>query len=900
MEKCKFGLESIIRILFLILILGIVFLNLIYFKFDVSNIFLCSFSLLAFLFIISILYRKKIIDKRIFYIVIFIYLLIGILLRIYFIENISFSLNSDFELYYNTASSIFNNTLINADNYYLSFNGYVYIFSSIISIFFKLFGESTSVVLYANLLFQLISIYFLYKIISLKFQKETASVLSISFFLLPTIIFSNLMIATENFFIMLFLITVYYLYKIIDKKDFKLVNILLFIGLGFLMSLSNNIRPVITVFVIALIIYFILKMKKVREILFLIITLFSYQICNMGFNEIIENNIGTEIRSGALGWSIYFGANSRSCGSWTAEDSAKVFEILADDAKGNKDLIILSIERLKENGIKNNIYLFGCKYKTLWTDNFGTYPFVNGVINYETTSIDFSIYEKPFEDISRIIVILLCVGTMVCLIYEQKNKKDYWLFIELFGLGYILSNLLVFLNGRYNIPLYPILIICCSYIVERLLYGNLKGSSMKEKISKLVNVYKKYGFIGFCKKLYAYVKANYMDKISFKVMFNKKKYHNEIKDILVNNKYDRIILWRSSFGYNVPLFQRPQHIANNLAKNNCLVFYEVTTMTDNVKTLKKHTDNIYLINFNNKALNKILMQELEKISKPKYVQLYSTDWKLSVENIKDYMNRGFGFIYEYIDDISPELAGTKNIPQNIIDKYDFVMNNKDVYVVVTADALEKDVIKHRGKTNLAFSSNGVDYNFFKTYDKNYKYEKEFSDILKKKKPIIMYYGALAKWFDYELVKKLAETDKYSIVLFGIKYDESFDENLSNEENIYFMGPRDYKVLKNYAKHADVLTIPFVINNITMATSPVKIFEYMALHKPIVTTDMPECRKYKSVFIGKSHDDFIKKVESALKKEKDKKYVELLDKEAKENDWSMKAKAIIDLIKKDEK
>ena len=110
----------------------------------------------------------------------------------------------------------------------------------------------------------------------------------------------------------------------------------------------------------------------------------------------------------------------------------------------------------------------------------------------------------------------------------------------------------------------------------------------------------------------------------------------------------------------------------------------------------------------------------------------------------------------------------------------------------------------------------------------------------------------------------------------------------------------FKVLKEYAKHADVLTIPFVINNITLATSPVKIFEYMALHKPIVTTDMPECRKYKSVFIGHNHDEFIKKIDEALKLKNDKKYIALLDKEARENDWSKKAKAIIDLIAKDEK
>ncbi len=423
---------------------------------------------------------------------------------------------------------------------------------------------------------------------------------------------------------------------------------------------------------------------------------------------------------------------------------------------------------------------------------------------------------------------------------------------------------------------------------------------MKEKLSKLVNVYKKYGFIGFCKKLRAYIIANYLDKISIKVFLNKRKYRTQLRDILTNNKYDRIVLWRSSFGYNVELFQRPQHIANNLAKNKCLVFYEVTTMTDKVKTIAKQANNLYLINFNNIVLNRLLMEELKKIKKAKYVQLYSTDWKLSVENIENYIKNGFGFIYEYIDHLSPELAGTKNLPQNIIDKYEYVMNHDNVYVVVTADLLEKDVIEKRGKKNVFYSSNGVDYNFFKTFDKNYKFEKEFQDILDKKKPIIMYYGALAKWFDYELVKKIAKTNKYSIVFFGIKYDESYDESgIDNVDNVYFLCARNYKVLKNYAKCADILTIPFLINDITRSTSPVKIFEYMALHKPIVTTPMNECKKYKSVLIGENHDDFIKQLEVALTKKNDKKYIELLDKEAKDNDWSQKAKIIIDGIKKDE-
>lgn len=419
---------------------------------------------------------------------------------------------------------------------------------------------------------------------------------------------------------------------------------------------------------------------------------------------------------------------------------------------------------------------------------------------------------------------------------------------------------------------------------------------MKDKISKLVNVYKKYGFVGFLKKLYAYIVANYLNKISFAVFFNPKKYERMIEGILSDEGFDRVVLWRSSFGYQVPLFQRPQHIANNLAKNRCLVLYEVTTMTDKVKTVKKLTDNIYLVNYNNILLNRILMKELAKISLPKYVQLYSTDWKLSVDQIKDYISKGFRFIYEYIDDISPELAGTKEIPQNIIDKYEFAMSNEDVFVVVTADMLRKDVVAHRGEKNLAFSSNGVDYSFFETFDEDYAFEPEFREILEKGKPIVCYYGALAKWFDYDLLKKIAATDRYSIVLFGIKYDESFDENMNGEKNVYFLGPRDYKVLKNYARKCDILTIPFQINDITRATSPVKVFEYMALHKPIVTTDMNECRKYESVLIGTDHDGFLSQLEKAEQLADDLDYMALLDREARENDWSAKASAIIDLIR----
>ena len=417
---------------------------------------------------------------------------------------------------------------------------------------------------------------------------------------------------------------------------------------------------------------------------------------------------------------------------------------------------------------------------------------------------------------------------------------------------------------------------------------------MKEKLSKLVNVYKKYGIIGFVKKVLSYISANWLSRYNPMVLLQANTHRQAIRELL-SGEYDRIILWRSSFGYNVPLFQRPQHIARSLAKQGCLVLYEVTTMTDAVKTITKHEDNLYLVNLTNVFLHRMLMEELDTIAKPKYLQLYSTDWTLSMADVKGYLDRGFRFIYEYIDHISPELSGTSMLPAAISEKYEYAMTHKDTYVVVTADLLRDDVIAQRGSENMAFSTNGVDYAHFQSYDRDFAFDPEFRRVLNIGKPIVCYYGALAKWFDYELVRKIAATDKYSVVLFGMKYDESFNEQLKGVGNVHFLGPRDYDVLKYYARACDVLTIPFLVNDITRSTSPVKIFEYMAMHKPIVTTDMNECGKYSSVLIGKTHEEFIALLDKALTMGNDPDYLALLDKDARDNDWSMKARAIIDIL-----
>lgn len=426
---------------------------------------------------------------------------------------------------------------------------------------------------------------------------------------------------------------------------------------------------------------------------------------------------------------------------------------------------------------------------------------------------------------------------------------------------------------------------------------------MKDKISKLKNLIKKYGVTGTVRKAAGYIYSNYLVRISVReriyMRINRKNFEKGIRKILSGNKFDRIVVWRSSFGWNVPLYQRPQHIFSNFSRQRTLVFYEVTTFTDEVKRIKKQADNLYLVNFANTAFSRILFRELENVKKPKYIQFYSTDWTIPAKKIKEYMNSGYKIVYEYIDDLNPHLAGTDELPVNVKEKYDLAMSDPDIFVVVTAEALKRDVLSKRGSHRLAFSGNGVDYaHFHNNQDPDFVPDPDFQAVLDKGQPVIGYYGALAKWFDYELLKKIDESGKYQVVLFGIKYDDSYDRSgVSGCRNIHFLGSKPYHILQNYAAKIDVLTIPFLINDITRATSPVKLFEYMALNKPIVTTDMDECRKYSSVLIGHDHTEFMEQLDRAVGLRNDPEYTALLDREALENTWEAKAKAILDELKK---
>ena len=373
-----------------------------------------------------------------------------------------------------------------------------------------------------------------------------------------------------------------------------------------------------------------------------------------------------------------------------------------------------------------------------------------------------------------------------------------------------------------------------------------------------------------------------------------------IEKIFDTQDYDSVVIFHAGFGWNIDLKQRPQHLAEAMADKKILYIYRASIIQDDdVYAIKKVKDNLYIANIDMALLRDILFEVMDaKQIKNKFVHVYATClYDVTYKDIKKYMDRGFKVIYDFVDEISEEISGVEVTEELIEDHNRILSNTEDVLVVSTADKLKKLADTARGCEKWSIlAQNGVNLNDFNNLGS--EIGKKIKKIVEMKKPIIGYYGALASWFDYNKMIKLAkERPNYEIVLVGIDYDKTLKKSgLLDLENVHYLGIVEYKnLIKQYACHFDVCLIPFIKNEITDATSPVKLFEYMALGKPVVTTDINECKKYKSCNIASNDEEFISQVDYALTLQDNAEYKKILRKEAEENTWLNRAQVIKDAM-----
>lgn len=133
-----------------------------------------------------------------------------------------------------------------------------------------------------------------------------------------------------------------------------------------------------------------------------------------------------------------------------------------------------------------------------------------------------------------------------------------------------------------------------------------------------------------------------------------------------------------------------------------------------------------------------------------------------------------------------------------------------------------------------------------------------------KTPVIGYYGAIAEWFDPALIEALSQEFPHArIELIG---DDSaqVQSRLSHCSNVHFHGERPYAELPQWLASFDVCLIPFQINPLTLATNPVKVYEYLSAGKAVVGSDLPELAQFGDlVYRAQDRETFVRAVGQAL-------------------------------------
>jgi glycosyltransferase involved in cell wall biosynthesis len=346
-----------------------------------------------------------------------------------------------------------------------------------------------------------------------------------------------------------------------------------------------------------------------------------------------------------------------------------------------------------------------------------------------------------------------------------------------------------------------------------------------------------------------------------------------LQSILSLHKGCTTLLFAPSLSWNKGLFQRPQQLARALARQGALVFYMEPELSRKSKPFYRLEERLYVCNVSPKVFQPILRPLV-------YLLTWNRAYRAEFNTPR--------ILYDFVDNL--EVFGED--PEKIRLEHERLL--KDAHLVITtANRLQEEAQRVRSKVLL--SQNGVDYPHFASARQFIKNPpKAMRAVLSFNKPIIGYYGAFAHWFDYELYEAVARMrPDLSFVLIGPDYDGSLkNSRLLEQPNVIWLGSCVYKDLPSYLSCFAAATIPFKLNSITHATSPLKLFEYMAGGKPVVVTPMEECLRYEGVLAGADPKNFSNQLDEALRLRESLDYRHKIDEVARANTWQARAKSIL--------
>lgn len=355
---------------------------------------------------------------------------------------------------------------------------------------------------------------------------------------------------------------------------------------------------------------------------------------------------------------------------------------------------------------------------------------------------------------------------------------------------------------------------------------------------------------------------------------------------MLNHEFNDLIVF-SHFRWNF-IFQRPQHILSRQSKHRRVYYFEdpLYGLTEEPKIQVKETsENVLIVTpylpsrTDPQRTNQILTRLIDELIYDEEILDFSL-WYY------DPLALGFSrhllpqnIIFDCMDELfshnQPNSELLKELETELIYKSDLIfMNGHTLY----------QSKKHLHK-NIHFLPSSIDLHHFSQARHRLT---EPDDQVYIPHPRIGFYGVIDQRVDLELIQKIAEQrPSYQFIIVGpiINIDS---KRLPLQNNIHFLGKKDYDTLPLYIAGWDCTIMPYYLNEYTQYTSPAKTLELLAAGKPIVSTPLPDIiypyQKEKIVHTADTPENFIAKIDLAMNEKTDPSWIDRVESYLEDNNW----------------
>lgn len=213
-------------------------------------------------------------------------------------------------------------------------------------------------------------------------------------------------------------------------------------------------------------------------------------------------------------------------------------------------------------------------------------------------------------------------------------------------------------------------------------------------------------------------------------------------------------------------------------------------------------------------------------------------------------------VYECVDDFT---ASKGLMSKKVVTALENDTLRKSQVTIVTAPLLLEKKRYHANRIHLI--SNAAEIEKFNAIGAGTVSVHPLYDDIPKNR--VGFIGALAYWIDLDLIVFLAEKrPDYQFVFVG-----PVDVNVSRLggfKNVHFVGRYPFDQLPGLMAGFDVCINPYVLDGVAAGCSPLKLYEYLASGKPIVSVRMPEAEKFETlVLIGDGYEGMLAKLDEAM-------------------------------------